>query len=420
MMSKMWLIAVHEYKRHVLNKGFLFAVLSVPVLIALMVGLGILTDRMRSSSKAIGYVDHSARLVNPPPYSGPSPEGFLAERPVPLITYATEELARSALDAGEIQAYYVLAADYFTTKHTELVYNSPPSNNATAQFHDFLQANWLADLSPEIARRAIEGDSLIVRTPDGVREQRENSPISMLLPLFIAMAFIILFMSTSMTLMQAMVEEKENRTIEVIATSVPPSQLVGGKVLGISAMGLTEIVAWLALSALAVFVGGKVLGLQWMQGIRVHPRILLTIVAVAIPSYVLFAALMLAIGASVADAQESQQIGGLFSLFFTMPFYGLIALVEHPGSALAIGLSLFPLTALTSFCILAAFSSVPLWQVVAGMLITSGWAVGAIWLAGRAFRLGMLRYGQRVNWRELIPSRYSSGWPVWRRVGKNE
>lgn len=401
-MSKLRLVALHEYKRHVLNKGFLFAVLSVPLLIALMVGLGILTDRMRSNSKAIGYVDHSGRLVNPPPYSSAAPQGLLAEQPVPLISYVTEQAARSALDAGEIQAYYVLAADYVATRHVELVYQTPPSQNATAQFDDFLQANWLTDRSPEVARRVIEGSSLIVRTPDGVREQSENAPLNMLLPFLIALALIILFMSTSMTLMQALAEEKENRTIEVVATSVPPNQLVGGKVLGISAMGLTEIVAWLSVSAVAVFIGGKVLGLEWMQGIRVHPRILLTITAVAIPSYVLFSALMLALGASVADVQESQQIGGLFSLFFTMPFYGIVALVEHPNSALAIGLSLFPLTALTSFCILAAFSTVPLWQVVAGVLITSLCAAGAVWLAGRAFRLGMLRYGQRVNWRELL------------------
>ena len=402
-MSKIWLVALHEYKRHVLNKGFLFAILSVPLLIAVTMGLGILTQRMRASDKPIGYVDYTGRILNPPPYSKPAPQGLLADQPVPLVSYTTEEAARSALDADEIQAYYVLAADYFTTKHTDLVYNRPPSNNATTQFHDFLQANLLADRPPEITRRAVEGDTLIVRTPDGVREMNEDSPLSVLLPLFIAMGFMILFMSTSMTLMQAMVEEKENRTIEVIATSVSPNELIGGKVLGISAMGLTEIVAWLVVSALAVLIGGKWLGLEWLGEIRMHPRTVLTIVAVAVPSYVLFSALMLAISATVADAQESQQVGGVFSLAFTLPFYGMVALVEHPGSAVAVALSLFPLTALTSVCILTAFSTIPLWQLAASVLITSLCAVGAIWLAARAFRLGMLRYGQRVNWRELLP-----------------
>jgi ABC-2 type transport system permease protein len=106
----------------------------------------------------------------------------------------------------------------------------------------------------------------------------------------------------------------------------------------------------------------------------------------------------------------------MFSLCFTMPFYALVALVEHPSSALAIGLSLFPLTALTSFCILAAFSTVPLWQVVTSVLITSLCAAGAIWLAGRAFRLGMLRYGQRLNWRELLPGLLQRN--VWRLPGR--
>ncbi len=402
-MSKMWLVAWHEYRRQVLNKSFILAILSVPLLIALSMGMGILTQKMRSSSQAIGYVDHTGRMVNPPPYSSPAPQGLLADQPVALIEYSAEEAARSALDAGEIQAYYVLAADFFSTRHTDLVYNRPPGNNAMAQFRHFVQANLLAGRSPEVARRAIGGDYLVVRTPDGVREYNDNSPMSMLLPLFIAIAFMILFMSTSMTLMQAMAEEKENRTMEVMATSVPPGQLVGGKVLGISAMGLTELVAWLAVSALAVWVAGKVAGLEWLAQVHLHPRILLTIAAVAIPSYVLFSALMVAIGASLADAQESQQIGGLFSMAFALPLYAVFALVEQPTSALAIGLSLFPLTALTSFCILAAFNTVPLWQVAAGVLITSLCAIGAVWLAGRAFRLGMLRYGQRVNWRELLP-----------------
>jgi len=114
---------------------------------------------------------------------------------------------------------------------------------------------------------------------------------------------------------------------------------------------------------------------------------------------------MIAIGSNVADAQESQQIGGLFSLFFTMPFYAIMALVEHPNSALAIGLSLFPLTALTSFCMLTAFSTVPLWQVATSVVILSLSALGAVWVAGQAFRLGMLRYGKRVAWKELLPRR---------------
>jgi ABC-2 type transport system permease protein len=104
----------------------------------------------------------------------------------------------------------------------------------------------------------------------------------------------------------------------------------------------------------------------------------------------------------VADVQESQQIGGMLSLVFTLPIYAVQAMVEQSSGPLAVGLSLFPLTALVSYCLLTGFSSVPLWQVAASVSILAASATGAIWLAGKAFRLGMLRYGKRVDWRELL------------------
>ena len=403
-MSKLWLVAVHEYKRHVLTRGFLLAILVVPGLIGITLGIAILTDRMRASDKAVGYVDHSGWLAPTAVAVQSGGSGFLTQsKPVPLISYTTEEAAQNALEAEEIQAYYVLAADYLQSKQVQLVYLKPPSENATDQFRTFLQANLVADRSPEIAGRVIEGSFGTARTLDGVREYSQRAPLNFLLPIFIALAFIMLFMTTASTLGQALVEEKENRTIEVLATSLPPGQLIGGKVLGIVGMGLTEVVAWIAIIAVVMLIGVQVFDVQWLRGIHMHPRTLGTIAAVAIPTYVLFSALMIALGSTVADAQESQQIGGLFSLFFSLPFYALVALVEHPTSALAIGLSLFPLTALSSFCMLTAFSTVPVWQVATSVLILVLSALGAVWVAGRAFRLGMLRYGKRVAWKELLP-----------------
>ena len=77
-------------------------------------------------------------------------------------------------------------------------------------------------------------------------------------------------------------------------------------------------------------------------------------------------------------------------------------MVEHSDGPVAVGLSLFPFTSLISYCLLTGFSSVPLWQVAASIAILMASAAGAMWLAGKAFRLGMLRYGQRVDWRELL------------------
>ena len=410
-MRKLWLVALHEYRCHVLNKGFLFAVLSVPLLIAAMIGLVMLTERMRANNKPLGYVDLGGWMRTSEvgqPYEANSLD---TERPVRFLAFPTEHEALGALEAGELQAYFVLSADFGKSSQVDLVYLRPPSENATAQFYDLLRLNRLAEQearlgltgrSPDVGRRVTLGSFMTARSTDGVREYSERAPIGFLLPMFLGLGFIILLISTSTTLAQALAEEKENRTIEVLATSVPAGQLVAGKVLGISAMGLTELAAWVGVIALVVNIGSTVPGWEWMRMIRIHPRILATVVAVALPTYVLFSGLMIALGSTVADTQESQQIGGMLSLVFTLPLYAIEAMVEHSSGALAIGLSLFPLTALISFCLLTGFTSVPLWQVGASVAILSVCALGAMWLAGRAFRLGMLRYGKRVKWRELL------------------
>jgi len=413
-MSKLWLVAAQEYKRHVLNKSFIFAVLSVPLLLASTLGLGMLTERMRSGNRPFGYVDPSGWIlpsVFESTNAGAQGELRLGVAKLGFQAFESEGAARAALDKGVIQAYFVLAADFVQSHRVDLVYLRPPSEGAMSQFWDFLRLARLAHEESSgdwplsralVERRVSEGDNVIVRSADGLRVYDKTTPLSFLLPLFIGLEFVILFISTAATLAQAFAEEKENRTIEIMATSVAPGQIVGGKVIAITAMGLTELSAWIALITVIVGVVSRVVGWEWLSKVHMHPRTVATLILVAIPSYVLFAGLMVALGNSVADAQESQQVGGVLSLVFMLPIYAIQAMVEQSSGPLAVGLSLFPLTSLVSYCLLTGFSSVPLWQVSASVAILVLSAAGAVWLAAQAFRLGMLRYGQRVDWRELL------------------
>lgn len=413
-MPKLWLIAVQEYKRQVLNKGFLIAVFSVPLLIALMIGLGMLTDRLRSSDSPLGYVDPTGWIL--PSVAAPDGAGRQTTlRPgvarQQFEAFESEDAARAALEKGTIQAYFVLAPDYAQSLKVDLVYFKSPGESSMSQFYDFLRLARLAHAESSadwpvsrelVVRRVLEGDSTTVRSADGMRVYDQSTPLSFLLPLFIGVGFMILLMTTSTTLSQAFAEEKANRTVEVMATSASPWQLVGGKVIGISAMGLTELVSWIAVVAVAAGLASRIPGAEWLGKIYVHPRTVAILAVVAVPTYVLFAGLMVALGSTVADVQESQQIGGMLSLVFVLPIYAIQAMVEQPGGALAVGLALFPLTSLVSYSLLTGFSSVQLGQVGVSVAILVVSAAGAIWLAGQAFRLGMLRYGKRVGWRELL------------------
>jgi ABC-2 type transport system permease protein len=111
---------------------------------------------------------------------------------------------------------------------------------------------------------------------------------------------------------------------------------------------------------------------------------------------------MTAVGSTVVEAREAQQTSFLFIVPLMIPFYVLEPIMRHPDGLLAVILSLFPLSAPAILPIRMYIQPVPGWQVGSSVLLLILSAVGAIWLAGRAFRLGMLRYGQRLTWREVL------------------
>src|SRR5450756_1325618 len=108
-MTKLWYVAWHEYKRRVFTRRFiLVGLLSVPAVIMVMVGLIFLITSLDINTSPLGYVDYSGLLSNP--VAVPAPEW--PDRPVQMVPFQTETDARSALDAGRIQAYYVLPVSY--------------------------------------------------------------------------------------------------------------------------------------------------------------------------------------------------------------------------------------------------------------------------------------------------------------------
>ncbi len=407
-MPKLGLVFLYEYKRHIFRKTFLLALLSMPLFILFAVGMGYLIDRMENDRRPIGYVDRAGLLANPTPAPprGTRPMSAGQARLIPLISFESEEAARVALEAEELQAYYVIAADYSRTKRVNLVYVEPPDSDATRQFWDFMQINLLSDLPPDVARRAVADSNLIVRWPDdvpgGAREFSQRTFLSTLAPLFGGLAFILLLFMASGYLMGAVAEEKENRTMEILVTSLSPGRLIGGKVLGIVAVVLTQLVVWVGFGVLAVWIGGHLLGITLLQDLRLDGSMLVRMSAIALPAFVMVAALMTALGATVTEVHEAQQATALFALPFMAPYWFAGLILNSLDGPLAVGLSLFPPTSLSTLSLRIAFAPIPNWQIAASAVLTACCGLISLWLAGRAFRLGMLRYGRRLTLRELV------------------
>jgi ABC-2 type transport system permease protein len=396
-MNKFWRIAVYEYRRNVLKKSFIMVLLSLPLMIALSLGFGMFLESLQDNPQPVGYVDQVGVFAGriPPPAAG-------AKEPVEFQSFPSWEVARTALEANEIQAFYVLGVDYHETREIELVYTKKPAANAARQFYDFLQMNLLADQPVEIASRIAIGTDVTVRTPDGKRSVPTGGPsFGLMMPLFINLAFLALLLISSGYLMGAVAEEKENRTMEILVTSVSPMELIGGKIAGIVAIGLTLLLTWSAIAVLGIFISLR-LGIGWFQNPSMDWNIILATAVISIPAYVLVSALMTGIGAMASTTQEGQSISSLFIILHMIPLYVGAAFLNHPNGPLAVTMSFLPFTALMTMAMRNLFTAVPLWQAAVSAAIQAACALGALWLASRAFRLGMLRYGQRLSWRRLF------------------
>jgi ABC-2 type transport system permease protein len=187
--------------------------------------------------------------------------------------------------------------------------------------------------------------------------------------------------------------------MEVLMTSVSSMQLMSGKIIGIIAVGLTQLLAWIGFAVLVVLVGRIYIPL--LNAVHIGFSSVALLVITLLPAFVMVAALMVAVGATVTDAREGQQIVGLFTFPVVVPYWFTYQLMSNPNGPLAVGLSFFPLTSPVALTMRVGFTYIPAWQIVVTTGILTVSALACLWLAGRAFRLGMLQYGQRLSWRQL-------------------
>jgi ABC-2 type transport system permease protein len=199
--------------------------------------------------------------------------------------------------------------------------------------------------------------------------------------------------------LQSVAEEKESRVVEIVVSSVRPVELMTGKVTGLGALGLTQILVWV-ISVMA-FSGGAV-ALLAVAGAAVIPmRVLVLGVVYYLLGYTLYAILMAGVGALGATAQESQQLAGIFSFFAAIPYMISGFLFTNPNMLIARVLSFFPLTAPTMMMLRLPLAEVP-WVDVAGSIVVLLLSIpAAMWVGSKLFRVGLLIYGKRPTMKEI-------------------
>ncbi len=394
-MREFWLMARQEYRHRVQQRSFLVGTLGLPLFMGVLMAAIIMVSLAQSDRRPIGYVDQAGVLA-----PGISLDSARAGGDISLRAFDDEPAARVALTAGEIQAFYVLPPDYRQRREVTLYYwDRVPDDVVQTGFDRTLRANLLA--GHPLAERpwALKGPELIIRPVSGDHEISLANIANVVLPFVVAFFFFFIVMSSSGYMLEVVADEKENRTIEIMITTMTPEQLIGGKALGLIGVALTQLAVWGAFAVVGVIIGARFV--PQLQVIRVPWDLLLVAGLYFLPAYALISSLMIAIGGVVTELRQGQQIAGLLNLFFIVPFFGLALLFINPDSPLLVALTIFPTTSLLMILLRWSVTTIPLWQLLLSWTLTTGAAVLSLWAAARIFRFGMLRYGQRLSLREI-------------------
>lgn len=400
-MSKFWFVAINEYKRHVFKKKFLLAIFSLPLMLAVSIGAGMLAERSERNYNPLGYVDLSGVLADPLPI----PEEYMEDDdPVELVAFETESQALQALENNNIQGFFLLPEDFLETRDATLKYNNDePGRNARQQFELLLQVNLSAGMNQETVSRILDGFDYTVHTPDRTRSFSEKSIFSdLVLPLISGFILMFTLITSAGYLSTTVAEEKENRTIEILATSMSSNQFILGKVVGIVMVVATQISSWILFLVGGIAIGKATLDYEWLQEATFDPGMLWMLLGILVPAFFFFSGLTIAISSTATETSEGQQAMGLVSMPLGFSYWFAAVVVANPNGSFATILSLIPFTAPTLLPLRAAFTVVPLWQVITSIAILSVGSVFSIWLAARAFDMGMLRYGKRLRLAELL------------------
>jgi ABC-2 type transport system permease protein len=207
----------------------------------------------------------------------------------------------------------------------------------------------------------------------------------------------------------SVVEEKTSRIVEVLVSSLRPFQLLSGKIIGVGAVGLFQFFIW---GVFAAVLAGQRQFLMWQLGVSADagaaisfPTISAATIAVFLTffflGYFLYAAMFAAVGAMTNSEAEARQAANVVVMLLVLPTVLMIGILNDPGGALAVRLSLIPFCAPIAMPVRWAAGEVPITQLAASIVLLLGTLFAITWVASRIYRVGILMYGKRPGLREL-------------------
>jgi ABC-2 type transport system permease protein len=395
-MNKTLTVAKYEFKKTIRRKAYLFVTLILPLLLVAAVFfampfipslLGNLGGITGFEEKDIGYVDSLGFLE---PYGD-------------VIEFKSEESARAALEQENISSYFTLPENYpdnnnITLYTTGTIEFSEPWGEISGFLRINLAGYWnLSDQEASLIIRPFNAEVVKIDA-GGAIGSSAGGFLEFFLPYGFAILLLMTIMMSSSYLLQGIGEEKENRTGELLLSSVSADQLLRGKILAYGSLGVLQGIMFAVAGILVIFISPLA---PFFTGVEITGMIGLGALYFLL-GYALFASSMAATASISSSAKEAQQTSTIFIIMGVIPMALITMIVRDPSSPIALVLTYIPYTSPFIIMMRMSLTTVPLFEIVASLIILIISIFVASKVAGKIFKMGMLKYGKRASLKEVF------------------
>ena len=413
-MRQVWVVLRREYLERVKTKGFIFGTIAIPLLMIGLMAVNILIAvQVASSDRELALVDFTGRI-------GEEVAGRLGELGYDIELMGREasldELDRQVIE-DELEGYLVL--DDLTLSEGVFSYRAKNSPGGTrvalfeSAVNEIALDSYLATISTgEALRSLIEGGRLEFESVLQVEDQAEAEAArrsGIAFGFGGAMFLYITMLLYGAFVLRSVLDEKRNRVVEVVISSITPWRLLLGKVLGVGSMGLTQMGIWAACAGLLLLVAAPMIApqipgadLARLAEFVPGPGVLLLLTAFFLLGYFLYASLFAAVGAMCATEEEAGQAQFPIIMLLIVPFVLQSATLGGGSMKWMDWVALFPFFSPVMMFPRAVEGAVPWWMTGLSLVFMAAALVGTSWVAGRIYRVGILMQGKRPTLRELV------------------
>lgn len=430
-MSKIGLIIKREYLRRVSKKSFILLTLLTPFLFAALVFVPLWLSTIKGDEvRNVAIIDATGKYA--PLFENTESFHFVDSNKT-LDEYRKD-------GDKEIFAFLNITGDLLENPKAATLYSEKQvpaelsrlvNQTLGQQIEDDKLASFnIPNLKEIIQESKIKFNIQTIKWGEDGQESASSATVASVIGMVFTFIIYMFIMMYGAMVMQGVMEEKTNRIIEVMISSVRPFDLMMGKIIGIGFVGLTQVFLWGIITSILVGVGGFMFGggadvaalqanpsmgmmgadaldassgneiMSIVNSINIA-EIGISFIIYFIGGYMLYASIFAAIGSAVDSQEDTQQFMAPVTIFMVFALYAGIYSMENPDGPLAFWCSMIPFTSPIVMMVRIPFE-IPLWEKLLSVALLYACAIGIVWLSAKIYRVGILMYGKKPSIKEMV------------------